>query len=356
MSILETDRSDHGKQPRGVFASRVRWVLAIVLCTTAAAALLRTPAPVRVAVPAVAALPVVPSAPAVYTYAAPNPAPAIPDARVPDAVDDLAVPPTVRPRVRLAAIPGDGPAMRGTRVLKTRRLDIYVGKNTLTAEDVQAIGPLLEALLIENEQGLGTFIKRRISVGFYNPAFAPSRGTRGIAYTDEGRIELFYRPGEDPRAAATIAAHELGHHLEYARYGRDVQQRADIILHEGGATWIAGVRWLDKYDARSWRERAFQLASSGVPLRLIGAQRSGSDVSYELWGSFVSYIYKYYGIGTLDELYRSSRGRAAGSADYLGITGKTLAELTTDWRAWVLAYTEPTPTPVPMRPTVTPMR
>ena len=41
-----------------------------------------------------------------------------------------------------------------------------------------------------------------------------------------------------------VAAHELAHHLEAQRYGNAVQRRADTILHEGMATWIAGEYWL----------------------------------------------------------------------------------------------------------------
>jgi hypothetical protein len=155
-------------------------------------------------------------------------------------------------------------------------------------------------------------------------------------------------------AAFTIAAHEMAHQLQSQRYGNAVQSRSDVILLEGGATWISGARWLDEYGVPSWRGRANQLYNQGIPLRLVGAQAYGSDNAYEMWASFVSYIYRRYGMATVDKLYRSSRGRAQASADYEGVTGKSITELTADWRKWVIAYVPPTPTPEPTPVPATP--
>ncbi|GAB4122561.1 MAG: hypothetical protein Fur005_36230 [Roseiflexaceae bacterium] len=265
--------------------------------------------------------------------------------------------PAPKPRPKLLTIPGFGPSMRGKLIIQTQRLDVYVGSNTFDPADIASVAWKLESLLIENEAGLRpTKLDHRISIGFYSRASAPSRGTRGIAYTDAGRIEIFYAPNENMSAAFTVAAHELAHHLQYQRYGESVHSRSDMILLEGMATWISGVRWLKEYGVPSWRGRANQLYNQGIPLQIVGAQRYGSDNAYELWASFVSYIYRKYGMDVVDQLYISSRGRAVGTADYKGVTGKTLQELTKDWQEWVKAYEpppDPTPTPVP-QPTATP--
>jgi hypothetical protein len=268
--------------------------------------------------------------------------------------------PTAKPRARLAKIVGYGPRMRGKLLLQTQRIDVYVGTGTFNARDVADVAWKLESLLIQNESGFyPTKLGRRISIGFYSKGSAPSAGTRGIAYTDAGRIEIFYNSQEDISAAFTIASHEMAHQLQNERYGDAVHSRSDMILLEGQATWVAGVRWLKEYGVPSWRGRANQLYHRGVPLTLVGAQRYGSDNAYELWASFVSYIYRRYGMATLDELYRSSRGRAVGSADYKGVLGKTLPEITESWRTWVLNYEpppSPTPTPIPVPATPTPVR
>jgi hypothetical protein len=234
-----------------------------------------------------------------------------------------------------ARIPGEGPAMAGTRVAQTERLDLYVGKQTFSAEQIAEIAPLLEQLLRDNEARIGTTIDRRLSIAFYRTALAPQRGVRGMAYTDTGRTEIFYRPNEDIGRAATVVAHELGHHLEVQRYGQAVQRGADTILHEGMATWITGTRWLTKCGASSWKERGRQLRDAGIPLRLLTAERSGPDNAYEMWASFVDFLVKRYGWETVDALYRSGRGRAPGSSDYQGVLGKSIDELADEWRAWL---------------------
>jgi hypothetical protein len=243
--------------------------------------------------------------------------------------------PAPEPAPAPARIPGDGPRMAGTLVAQTERLDIYVGKNTFSADQVAELAPLLERLLRKNEARFGTTLDRRLSIAFYRTALAPKRGVRGMAFTDSGRSELYYRPSEDIARAATVAAHELGHHLEALRYGEAAQRRADTILHEGMATWIAGHRWLAMCDAATWRERAGQLRDAGVPLRLLTAERSGADNAYELWASFVHFLTLRYGWEKLDALYMSGRGRAPGSANYQQVLGKSLDELADEWRAWI---------------------
>ena len=232
-----------------------------------------------------------------------------------------------------AAIAGNGPWMRGQMVRQTERLDFYVGKNSFSAGQVADLAPRIEQALRNAEQHFGTTLTHRVSVGFYH--LPPKRGVRGMAYTAERRAALFYRPGDDPNRALTIAAHELGHHLEAQRYGEDAQRRADTILHEGMATWIAADRWLPMCEATTWRQRARQLGNAGIPLRLLTAERSGADNAYELWASFVDFLAERYGWEKLDALYASGRGRAPGSANYEKILGKNLEELADEWRDWV---------------------
>ena len=234
-----------------------------------------------------------------------------------------------------AHIAGDGPHMPGTRVAQTERLDVYVGLRTFSPAQVAGLAPRLEAYLRSNEERFGTTLAQRVSLAFYRPSLAPDADTRGVAYTEEGRAQVFYRPYESTDRAAIVAAHELAHHLQAQRYGPAAQKRADTILLEGMATWITGDLWLARYGAPHWRGRARQLEAAGVPLRLLGATRYGSDNAYELWASFVDFLVSNYGMEKIDQLYHSSAGREPGSADYAGVLGKPLDELADDWRAWV---------------------
>jgi hypothetical protein len=232
-----------------------------------------------------------------------------------------------------AMIAGNGPWMRGQLVAQTQRIDLYVGKSSFSSDQIAELAPKFERVLRAAEDYFGTTLQHRISIGFYSRP--PKRGVRGMAYTDEGRVELYYRPDEETGRAVTVAMHEMGHHLEAQRYGEAAQRRADTILHEGLATWIASIRWLDQCGATSWRQRGQQLRDSGIPLRLLTAERSGADNAYELWASFVDYLVRQYGWKKFNALYASGSGRAPGSSNYQGVLGKSLADVSDDWRAWL---------------------
>jgi hypothetical protein len=239
-------------------------------------------------------------------------------------------------QIPVKIIPGTGPHMPGTLVAQTARLDFYAGTKTFSHAQVAQLAAQIEAMLRNDEAHFNTILDHRVSLGFYRPALAPIKGVRGLAYTDEHRAELLYDSGEDIQRAATVVAHELGHHLEAQRYGDDVQRRADTILHEGLATWIVGERWFGKYGATSWRDRARQIKAEGLPRQLLTAEEScGANNAYELWASFTDFLIQRYGWDAFDALYRSGRGRAPGSSDYTRVLGKSLNELAGEWRAWV---------------------
>lgn len=240
------------------------------------------------------------------------------------------------PRPQIPRLPGEGPIMAGELVRRTARVDLYVGVGSFSADQIYGIAPTIEWLLSRVEYNMEKKLNRRVSLGFYRLGRAPSRGTRGIAYTSERRAEVYYNASEELNRSLKIVAHELAHHVQYQYYGEAAQRRADLILLEGMATWSVGKSWYGEDGAVNWPDRARQIYESGVPLNLLTAPRYGTDASYELWASFISYIVTIYGWETMDALYLSSRGRAPGSADYQGVTGKTLTELSNEWRAWVM--------------------
>lgn len=235
-----------------------------------------------------------------------------------------------------ARIPGDGPAMPGTLVMQTERLDVYVGRATFTTEQVAALAPLLEQALRDDEVRFGTTLDQRASIAIYRLEMSRVPGARALAFSDENRIEMYYHPDEDPARAIVVGAHELGHLLEAQRYGDEVQRRADTILHEGLATWIASDYWLPMCSATTWKERARAIRDhEGLPLRLLAAEEYPPNMAYEIWASFVDFLYERYSPEQVDALYRSGRGRVPGSADYEGVLGVPLDQLADAWRAWV---------------------
>ncbi len=231
-------------------------------------------------------------------------------------------------------LPGQGPQLPGELVYSGRRIDVYVGRNTFSPDQVLEMGIKAEKALSYMQHRFAVQLTRRVSVGVYGLGRAPMRGTRGIAYTDADIAQIFYQPGENQHKALVILAHELAHHLQATAYGAEAQRRADTVLLEGLATWITGEYWLSLSGASSWQARSRELIRAGYGGNLAAAGRSAdSDVAYELWAGFVDYLASTYGWDKFNLLYVSGRGRAPGSADYQGIYGKTFSELAREWRA-----------------------
>ena len=232
-------------------------------------------------------------------------------------------------------LPGDGAQLSGELVYKGRRLDVYFGSNTFSAEQVAELGVKAEHALSYIQRRFDVELSQRVSVGVYNKSLAPYTGTRGIAYTwGQANVRIYYRPGEDMHNALVILSHELGHALQAQAYGSEAQSRADTILLEGLATWISGEYWLSLSDAGSFQARARELYQAGYQgnLAALGRQQN-ADVAYEMWAGFVDYLASNYGWDKFNLLYVSGRGRAPGSADYLGVYGKPFAELAEEFQA-----------------------
>lgn len=229
-------------------------------------------------------------------------------------------------------LPGRGPELPGEFVQAGRRLDFYVGRGTFSAEEVASLAIKAEHALGYIQKRFAERLSQRVSVGVYAASQAPGRGTRGIAYTyGDTNVRIYYRPGEDQHDALCILAHELAHALQAEAYGKDVQSRADNILLEGLASWIAGEYWLALSDAPSFHERARQLYQAGYTGNLAALGKRDLDVAYDMWAGFVDYLTRTYGWDKFNLLYQTGRGRAPGSADYMGVYGKSFKELAAEY-------------------------
>jgi hypothetical protein len=231
-------------------------------------------------------------------------------------------------------LPGDGIALPGEMVYRGRRLDVYVGNNTFTPEQVVELGIKAEHALSYIQRRFDVELRERTSVGVYNKSLAPYSGTRGIAYTwGQTNVRIYYRPGEDMHNALVILSHELGHALQAQAYGSEAQSRADTVLLEGLATWISGEYWLSMSDSNSFHARARELYQAGYTGNLAAMSRlANADVAYEMWAGFVDYLARTYGWDKFNLLYISGRGRAPGSADYMGVYGKSFADLAAEYQ------------------------
>ncbi|NNJ12679.1 hypothetical protein EKD04_020345 [Chloroflexales bacterium ZM16-3] len=231
-------------------------------------------------------------------------------------------------------LPGRGPTLPGEMVYSGRRLDVYVGGGTFSADEVASLGVKAEWALSYIQKRFDAELTRRISVGVYSTSQAPGKGTRGIAYTyGDTNVRIYYRPGEDQHDALVVLSHEMAHALQAEAYGKDAQSRSDTVLLEGLASWISGEYWLSLSGATSFQSRARELYQSGYTGNLATLGRGSLDVAYDMWAGFVDYLGRTYGWEKFNRLYLSGRGRSPGSADYQGVYGKSFQELYTEWYA-----------------------
>ncbi|HMQ30153.1 MAG TPA: hypothetical protein PKD53_05465 [Chloroflexaceae bacterium] len=231
-------------------------------------------------------------------------------------------------------LPGRGPELPGEFVYAGRRLDFFVGRGTYAPEEVAELAIKAEHALSYLQKRFATSLSERVSVGVYSASQAPGRGTRGIAYTyGDTNVRIYYRPGEDKHKALVILSHELAHALQAEAYGKEVQRQADTVLLEGLASFISGEYWLSLSEAPSFHARAQELYRAGYSGSLAAMGRHSPDVAYDMWAGFVDYLTRTYGWDRFNLLYQSGRGRAPGSADYLGVYGKSFKELADEYYA-----------------------
>jgi hypothetical protein len=231
-------------------------------------------------------------------------------------------------------LPGSGPALPGEFVYAGRRLDFYVGQRTFSADEVASMAIKAEHALSYMQRRFATELRTRVSVGIYPRSLSPGRGTRGIAYTyGATNVRIYYGAGEDQHNALVILTHELAHALQAEAYGKEEQSRADIVLLEGLASFISGEYWLSLSGAPSFQARARELYQAGYRGNLATLGNGSLDVAYDMWAGFVDYLTRTYGWDKFNALYVSGRGRAAGSAPYQAVYGKSFQELVAEYYA-----------------------
>jgi hypothetical protein len=230
------------------------------------------------------------------------------------------------------------PRLRGELAMRTYSLDFYRGAGGLDAAVVRGLAMRAEAAAVAGSQVVGGFLTGRVAIGFEAPQTGPC-ALRGITLSNQRTIRLFYAPGTDPERVAAILAHELFHQLQHDYYGERDHRKADVILLEGMAVWGTAASFPTEAGEPSYRARVREALAAGAILPLTTSLQADCRTTtrnsvYQQWASFVEYLVLTYGRERLDAAYRSSTGRPAGSADYGGVYGKSLAELEREWLAW----------------------
>ncbi|MBX0326781.1 hypothetical protein K2Z83_03680 [Oscillochloris sp. ZM17-4] len=213
-------------------------------------------------------------------------------------------------------------------------LDIVSAEGLFPAGEKDALAADLGRALAYVSQRFGSGPTGRISAYL---VLEPGCGLHGIAYTAERMVQVYTCPDLPRARAVNIMAHEFVHQLAQDRYG-DRHLQADLILLEGVATWGAGDYWLGGEPSFAAFVRPWVAAGNALPLATSYVGRPINDMNtlYYEWASFVEFLIKVYGRDRFDALYVSGHSDP-GSADYLGVYGKSLDQLEAEWRDWVLS-------------------
>ncbi len=285
--------------------------------------------------------PPTPTAPSAWKIA-PTAAPVTATARAlpPTAVPEPTATPTPEPPAEPPLLEGaPAPVLRGEMVMRTYSVDFYYTRGGLNPETIRALGLPVEEAILSGSKMLGSWLEGRISISFEPPQTGPC-AIRGLTLSNQRTIHMYYEPDADPNRVLAILAHEFVHQLQHDYYGVPDHLESDVILLEGMAVWGSSPYFLAPNGQPLYHVNSRQALAEGTLLSLttdlVADCRTGTRVNiYDQWGSFVEYLLLTYGRDQFDQVYRDSRGRPAGSANYQGVYGKTLAQLEADWIEWL---------------------
>lgn len=229
----------------------------------------------------------------------------------------------------------------GQLVLQTAHLDIYRLEGGLAVSTLEAMAPKLEDVIGSVGERINGGLVGRVAISFEPPATGPC-ALRGLTYSHERRIQLFYAPDTPEPRVLAIVAHELAHQIQHDRYGWDAHQRSDSILLEGQATWASGDFDLGEGEGSqpAWDRQAREALVAGnlPPLSTnleSDCRQSTRIATYSGWAAFVDFLLVTYGQELFDKLYLSGNGHYPGSSEYRSILGKDLQTLEQDWHVWL---------------------
>ncbi len=245
--------------------------------------------------------------------------------------------PTPSPLPDLSGAPA--PVLRGTLVISTYSLDFYQFPGGLPEESIRALAVPTERTIGVISQRMGSGLRGRVSIRFEPPQQGIC-AIRGLTISRDRTIRLFYEPDTDIQRIIRLLSHELFHQLQHDRYGTGPHARSDNILLEGMATWGSQDYFVDEQGNPTYQQEVRYGLDTGTLLPLVtdldvDCRTTTRNNIYSQWASFVEYLIQTYGREKLDAVYVNSAGRKAGSAHYVGVYGKTLAELEAEWLEWL---------------------
>lgn len=249
--------------------------------------------------------------------------------------------PTLTPGTPALLTGEPAPFLAGELVVRTQSVDFYRLPGALTAEEILALSTAVEQSIASGSSLLGSNLTGRVALRFEPEQHGPC-AIRGLTLSNERTIYMYYAPGSNLWNIEAILAHEFVHQLQHDYYGPQHHLRSDVILLEGMAVWGSSPYYQDANGQPRYHAFAKQAMHEGILLPLTTSldadcRTSTRNFIYDQWASFVEYLLITYGRERLDAVYADSTGRPAGSANYLGVYGKSLEQLESDWVAWLVA-------------------
>lgn len=273
-------------------------------------------------------------------------------------------------------------------VLRTEHVRFYLAPGSLSESKLREYAPHVEAGLTEIAEKLGidpssafpgelimTFVpprSERVGPMELGPGQCP---VRGLAITGRvsGPLQAWVVADDETPAdqVIAVAAHEIAHHVVWARFGGI----GDSHLAEGLATWLAQESWLrwHKWDSLDEAVRGFRSAGTYVPF----AQRDESqgrvsdaeclarrDTLYTEYASFVGFLIDSYGLERFEDLADTiltvaitvrpdpptpmpAQVLRPSMPDYQAVYGRSLEELEQEWLMMLTPPAQPAPSASP---------
>ena len=211
-------------------------------------------------------------------------------------------------------------------VLRTDHVRFYLAPDSVSESRLRGYAPHVEADLTEIADKVGidpssafpgelilTFVSprsERVGPMELGPGQCP---VRGLAITGRvsGPLQAWVVADDETATdqVIAVAAHEIAHHVGWARFGGI----GDGLLAEGLATWLAQESWLRWHGWASLDEavRGFHSAGAYIPFARRGESQgrvsdaeclARRDTLYTEYASFVGYLIDTYGLERFEEL------------------------------------------------------
>ena len=256
--------------------------------------------------------------------------------------------------------------------LRTDHVKFYLAPGSLSESKLREYAPHVEAYLTEIAEKVGidpssafpgelilTFVSPRSERVGPMELGSGQCPVRGLAITGmvSGPLQIWVVADDETATDQVIgvAAHEVAHHVGWARFGGI----DDSLLAEGLATWLAQKSWLRWHGWESLDEavRGFRSEGTYVPFaQRAESQGRASDVEclarrdtlYTEYASFVGFLIDAYGLARFEELADTiltvtitvrpapptptpAHALRPPMPDYQSVYGRSLEELEREW-------------------------